>query len=153
MKNKSILLILAFFIFSSCGFEPIYSSKKKNFNIVEIKVLEKNKINSSIKKNLKGISNDKSTNNYKLIINSNKQRKISSKDKKGNAQILTMTLSVIIQVYEMDSLISSREFSEKFSYSNISNKFDLAQYEKNIEKNLINKIITNITSHIVNIQK
>ena len=41
MKNKSILLILLFFILANCGFEPIYSSKKTNFNIGEIEVAKK----------------------------------------------------------------------------------------------------------------
>jgi len=49
MKNKSILLILLFFILANCGFEPIYSSKKSNFNIGKIKIAEKNKFNSIIK--------------------------------------------------------------------------------------------------------
>ena len=51
MKNKSILLILLFFILANCGFEPIYSSKKSNFNIGEIKITSKNKFNS-IKKSM-----------------------------------------------------------------------------------------------------
>ena len=46
MKDKSILLILLFFILANCGFEPIYSSKKSNFNIGEIKITNKNKFNS-----------------------------------------------------------------------------------------------------------
>ena len=46
MKKKTILLILIFFVVSSCGFKPIYSSKKTNFDLVKIETLEKNKINS-----------------------------------------------------------------------------------------------------------
>ena len=42
MKKKSISLILLFFILANCGFEPIYSSKKPNFNIGEIKITQKN---------------------------------------------------------------------------------------------------------------
>ena len=73
MKNKSILLILLFFILANCGFEPIYSSKKSNFNIGEIKINEKNKFNSIIKNNLKKISNNESQNKFDLIINSEKK--------------------------------------------------------------------------------
>ena len=78
MKNKSILLILLFFILANCGFEPIYSSKKSNFNIGEIKIANKNKFNSIIKYNLKNISNNESQNKFDLIINSEKKRIISS---------------------------------------------------------------------------
>ena len=153
MKNKLILLISIFFIFSSCGFSPIYSSKKLNFDIVKVEIIEKNKINSQIKNNLISNSNKESINKYKLVINSIKQKKIASKDNKGNADILNMMISVNLKVYEKDLLISNNSFSEDFSYSNNSNKFDLSKYEKNIESNLINKIISNINSHIFSLEK
>jgi outer membrane lipopolysaccharide assembly protein LptE/RlpB len=151
MKNKSILLILLFFILANCGFEPIYSSKKSNFNIGEIKITSKNKFNSIIKNNLKNISNNESQNKFDLIINSEKKRIISSKDAKGNPQLLTMIISVEVQIIK-DNLIKNKKiFSQDFSYSNTSNKFALAQYEKDIEKNLINKIIENINTYLLSL--
>ena len=141
MKNKSILLILLFFMLGNCGFEPIYSSKKSNFNITEIKITNKNKFNSIIKNNLKNISNNESQNKFDLIINSEKNRIISSKDAKGNQQLLTMIITVDIQIIKDNVIKNTKSFSQDFSYSNDSNKFSLAQYEKDIEKNLINKII------------
>ena len=89
-----------FFVVSSCGFKPIYSSKKTNFDLVKIETLEKNKINSKIQNNLNNISNDESINKYKLVINSNKEKRISSKDKKVNAQTLTMVISTSIKIYK-----------------------------------------------------
>ena len=151
MKNKSILLILLFFILANCGFEPIYSSKKSNFNIGEIKITNKNKFNSIIKNNLKNISNNESQNKFDLIINSEKKRIISSKDAKGNPQLLTMIISVEVQIIK-DNLIKNKKiFSQDFSYSNTSNKFALAQYEKDIEKNLINKIIENLNTYLLSL--
>ena len=151
MKNKSILLILLFFILANCGFEPIYSSKKSNFNIVEIKITNKNKFNSIIKNNLKNISNNESQNKFDLIINSEKERIISSKDTKGNPQLLTMIISVEVQIIKDNVINNRKNFSQNFSYSNISNKFSLAQYEKDIEKNLINKIIENINTYLLSL--
>ena len=151
MKNKSILLILLFFILANCGFEPIYSSKKSNFNIGEIKITSKNKFNSIIKNNLKNISNNESQNKFDLIINSEKKRIISSKDEKGNPQLLTMIISVEIQIIKDNVIKNKKIFSQDFSYSNTSNKFALAQYEKDIEKNLINKIIENINTYLLSL--
>ena len=151
MKNKSILLILLFFILANCGFEPIYSSKKSNFNIGEIKINSKNKFNSTIKNNLKNISNNKSQNKFDLIINSEKKRIISSKDAKGNPQLLTMIISIDIQIIKDNVIKNTKNFSQDFSYSNDSNKFSLAQYEKDIEKNLINKIIENINTYLLSL--
>ena len=151
MKNKSILLILLFFILANCGFEPIYSSKKSNFNIGEIKITNKNKFNSIIKYNLKNISNNESQNKFDLIINSEKKRIISSKDAKGNPQLLTMIISIEVQIVKDNVIKNQKNFSENFSYSNNSNKFSLAQYEKDIEKNLINKIIENINTYLLSL--
>ena len=151
MKNKSILLILLFFILANCGFEPIYSSKKSNFNIGEIKITNKNKFNSIIKNNLKNISNNESQNKFDLIINYEKKRIISSKDAKGNPQLLTMIISVEVQIIKDNVIKNKKNFSQNFSYSNNSNKFSLAQYEKDIEKNLINKIIENINTYLLSL--
>ena len=151
MKNKSILLILLFFILANCGFEPIYSSKKSNFNIGEIKITNKNKFNSIIKNNLKNISNNESQNKFDLIINSEKKRIISSKDAKGNPQLLTMIISVEVQIIKDNVIKNTKNFSQDFSYSNNSNKFSLGQYEKDIEKNLINKIIENINTYLLSL--
>ena len=151
MKNKSILLILLFFILANCGFEPIYSSKKSNFNIGEIKITSKNKFNSIIKNNLKNISNNESQNKFDLIINSEKRRIISSKDAKGNPQLLTMIILIEVQIIKDNVIKNKKNFSQNFSYSNDSNKFSLAQYEKDIEKNLINKIIENINTYLLSL--
>ena len=151
MKNKSILLILLFFVLANCGFEPIYSSKKSNFNIGEIKIANKNKFNSIIKNNLKNVSNNESQNKFDLIINSEKKRIISSKDAKGNPELLTMIISIEVQIVKDNVIKNKKSFSENFSYSNNSNKFSLAQYEKDIEKNLINKIVENINTYLLSL--
>ena len=151
MKNKSILLILLFFILANCGFEPIYSLKKSNFNIGEIKITSKHKFNSVIKNNLKNISNNESQNKFDLIINSEKKRIISSKDTKGNPQLLTMIISVEVQIIKDNVIKNKKNFSQDFSYSNNPNKFSLAEYEKDIEKNLINKIIENINTYLLSL--
>ena len=151
MKNKSILLILLFFILANCGFEPIYSSKKSNFNIGEIKITNKYKFNSIIKNNLKNISNNKSQNKFDLIIDSEIKRIVSSIDAKGNPELLTMIISIEVQIVKDNVIKNKKSFSENFSYSNNSNKFSLAQYEKDIEKNLINKIIENIKTYLLSL--
>ena len=151
MKNKSILLILLFFILANCGFEPIYSSKKSNFNIGEIKITNKNRFNAIIENNLRNISNSESQNIFDLIINSERKKIVSSKDAKGNPQLLTMIISVEVQIIKNNVIKNTKNFSKNFSYSNNSNKFGLAQYEKDIEKNLISEIIENINSYLLSL--
>jgi len=100
---------------------------------------------------LKNISNNESQNKFDLIINSEKKRIISSKDTKGNPQLLTMIISVEVQIIKDNVIKNIKNFSQDFSYSNNSNKFRLKQYEKDIEKNLINKIIENINTYLLSL--
>ena len=60
-----------------------------------------------------------------------------------------MILSIDVKIYENDKIKSHKNFFESFSYSNNSNKFNLSNYEKNIEKNLRNKIIKNINVYLI----
>ena len=95
------------------------------------------------------MSNKESEKKISLIINTEKGKSVISKDKKGNAQLLAMSLLVNVQVYEKGKKKSEKQFVENFSYSNNSNKFDLSKYEKSIERNLKDKIIKNINEYLV----
>ena len=62
-----------------------------------------------------------------------------------------MIISVEVQIIKNNVIKNTKNFSENFSYSNNSNKFSLDQYEKDIEKNLINKIIENINTYLLSL--
>jgi hypothetical protein len=149
MKNKSIILSLLFIVLINCGYQPIYVAKKNNFKIESIEIIKKDRLNSLIKNELKNISNKESINKIDLIIDSSKEIIISSKDTKGNAEILTMTVLVNLKIIEEKKIKAEKVFTKKFSYSNNSNKFSLNQYQKDIEKNLRDKIIENIVTYLL----
>ena len=140
--KKLIFVVVALFILNNCGYSPIYSSKNNNFYI-DISQKDRSKLNSKIENSIKKISNQNSENIIQLEINSNKKIKIISKDKKGDPSRFSMIISLTINTpnknnYEINK---TKSFSENFDYNNNSNKFSLKQYEKDIEDNLINKIV------------
>ena len=49
---------------------------------------------------------------------------------------------------DQGEIIRQRIFNSSFVYNNIQNKFDLSRYQKNIEKNLIDKIAEEITIYL-----
>ena len=149
MKKNSILISLLFLFVISCGYNPIYLSKKNDFDIERIEIIKASRLNTFIKNNLNNISNKDSKKKITLLINSENVKSVGSKDAKGNSQLLVMSLSVDVEIYENDKKKSEKKFLESFSYSNNSNKFSLSKYEKNIEKNLVNKIIKNIGTYLV----
>tara|TARA_B100000795_G_C22739362_1_gene414646 strand:+ start:95 stop:280 length:186 start_codon:yes stop_codon:yes gene_type:complete len=55
-----------------------------------------------------------------------------------------MTLMVNLLLSGDEKIVKKKQFSEDFTYNNNQNKFELSQYQKNIEMNLINEITEKI---------
>ena len=62
-----------------------------------------------------------------------------------------MSILTKLEIYEQDKLIKKITYKKNFSYNNKSNKFDLKQYERSIEKNLISKISESIIINLLSI--
>jgi len=153
MINVSKIIVLIFFIIlSGCGYEPILSNNKSNFAITEIKFVGEKRIASKINNNLKIYNSTKNKNIfYSLEIYAKKEKNILTKDLKGNPKIFEIKILIDLTIIENNEIKSKKKFVKNFTYNNNSNKFDLRQYEKNIEDNLINEIITNIILHMYSI--
>ena len=138
---KKIILVLSFLLLVSCGYQPIFSSKTSNFLIEEIIYNENDKISLKIRNNLTYLSK---TENYirviRLKLSSEKKIDISSKDSKGDPLVYKMTISTNVEIYSNNELTMQKNITKNFSYKNTENKFDLKQYEKTIENNLIETI-------------
>lgn len=140
--KKLIYIVIALFVLNNCGYTPIYSSKNNNFYI-DISQKNRSKLNSKIENNIKKFSNQNNENIIQIEISSNKKINIISKDKKGDPSRFSMIISLTINILNKNNyeISKTKNFTEKFDYNNNSNKFSLKQYEKDIENNLINKII------------
>ena len=140
--KKLIYIVIALFVLNNCGYTPIYSSKNNNFYI-DISQKNRSKLNSKIENNIKKFSNQNNENIIQLEISSNKKINIISKDEKGDPSRFSMIISLTINILNKNNyeINKTKSFTEKFDYNNNSNKFSLKQYEKDIEDNLINKII------------
>jgi hypothetical protein len=144
MKKKYFFLIYlaAIILLNGCGYEPVYSSKNFLFKIDKI-THDKNKINNQIVRSLKSISNNKTKNLLIIELNSNKEKKIVSKDKAGNPQIFELLISINIKIED-----KQKKFESKQVYNNIENKFELNEYELEIEAQIINKLIDDIIIYL-----
>ena len=150
MNKNIIFVLLIFFFINNCGYKPLNSSKNLDISISKIDSSGVKKINRIIKDNLKGYSNLKEKSK---IVNLNiiSQKKIitTSKDSRGDPLNLKMEIQVDIKYFINDELINKRKYVESFQYSNTDNKFDLNNYERTIEKNLVNKIIQSIILNLI----
>jgi hypothetical protein len=147
MISKKIYLFLLFtiiLIINGCGYTPIYSSKSNSFKINNIEY-EDNKINQKIVKSLKSISNDNSPNEIDLIISSSKDKRILSKNQSGKAEIFELTINLNVTYLNL-----VKTFNMKQNYSNVDNKFQLKEYEKIIEKQLIDELVDSLINYLTN---
>ena len=148
---KKILIIFQLMLIitlTNCGgYEPIYSSKTSNFNIISIEIDENNEINSKIKNSLKIFSNNDFEKKIYIKISSKKVISITSKDSKGDPKTYNMSVNLNLEINE-NGTKKSKVFTENFGYNNKENKFNLKKYEKNIQDNLTEKIIENITLYL-----
>ena len=138
---KKIFIIIVLLILNNCaGYEPIFSSKDVNFYIGEITIKEDNKLIRNIVKNLKPytIQNDKRRIN--LELNLDIKEAITLKDTKGNTVSEEMGIALEVKTILENNDQIKFNFSEKFTFNNQSNKFELNQYKKRMQINLVEKI-------------
>ena len=153
MNLKKIITTLSLFLLLSCGYEPIYSKKQidnnYNFSINNIDYIGDNKVNNILKNKLQKILNkEKKPTELNLNLNSRVEKAVTSKNKKGDPIRYSIKIIINLDVYESELLKSKKNFEEKFEYNNKANKFDLRQYEKNIQDNLISKLSDKIIRYL-----
>tara|TARA_B100000767_G_scaffold32617_1_gene27842 strand:+ start:2001 stop:2453 length:453 start_codon:yes stop_codon:yes gene_type:complete len=146
---KKTIILLIFFSLAACGFKPIYTQKNDIKFIAKKIILEGDKkINRKIISiaNLKEDQLKKEKNTLKIY--SEKNIEAIAKDKKANISIYRTTITIIVTIEKQSKFIKTKTFSSSFNYNNLSNKFELSQYQKSIEKNLINKISQEIMIYL-----
>ena len=139
--TKKITLLLVIFLIWNCGYQPIYL--KKNNLEQKIKTITLNgeqKIDKIIVTSL-GVKADKNLlTGYSLVLKSLKRIDIISKNKDGNPSAYKTSIIVDVSLTEKEKIIKQKNFVSSFTYNASDNKFNLSQYQKNIELNLINEI-------------
>ncbi len=137
---RNFLLILIFFLYS-CGYQPLYSNKNINeFIFQEIQTLGDKDINRSL---ISSTFIKQDSQNYlydKIILENSKTITETSKDSKGVPESYRMTIKLKISISDKGKIIKEKNFSEEFSYKNLDNKFDLYEYEIDVQNTLVKKI-------------
>lgn len=144
MKIRYFFLILFLYtiLLQGCGYEPIYSSKNFLFKINKIS-FEKNKINNQIAKNLKSMSNENATKILDLDLKSEIKKKVVSKNKSGDPVIFELTLLITIETE-----YNKKIFIKKQVYNNRENKFELNEFEIQMQNQIIKNIIDDILIYL-----
>lgn len=138
---KKILIFFILIIISNCsGYSPIFSSKLTNFYIEEIIVSEDNKLIRKIIKNLKPYTVNNNTRKMKLELDLELNESVILRDEKGDMASQEIKLTLNVKSIFSNKETKSFKFVEKFTVNNQSNKFELNQYKKSIQSNMMDKI-------------
>ena len=136
-------------LLQSCGYKPVYSSKNSKLKIEQIEY-SKNTLNNQIVKIIRSFSNPKSLKSYNLKLETNKIKKVISKDSKGDPQTYEIKISVKIVMFN-DTNSFTKDFSDQTRYQDIENKFQLKQYELQVEKQILDRVIESILLFLTDI--
>lgn len=148
MIRKFLILSLFFLLLNNCGYSPIYSSKNLNFSINNIEK-QNNILNNKFAEIIKGLVDNNNNRKINIGIESNKNVEIKSKDTKGNPLIYELKISLTITI--IDSSKKSKVFTESTSFSNNDDKFELSNYQKELEEVLIRKLAEQTIIYLSNL--
>ena len=149
---KTIIIFLLFGI-TSCSYKPIFLQKNYDFEIREISLVGDEDINRTIQNKLKFIKNnqDNKKKNYIINIKSIKNKKIISKDSKGDPVKFEISILVEYRIMNDDNILLINEIEKKNIYNNDSDPFKLEQTENIILQNLSESVGDDIISSIINL--
>tara|TARA_B100000029_G_C17234762_1_gene836735 strand:- start:250 stop:705 length:456 start_codon:yes stop_codon:yes gene_type:complete len=149
MNKVSKIIIIFLLLLNNCSYKPILINQNLKFGI-NIKSLEGNKqVNSILKNKFRNYNEGDKV--LDLSLETSKERKIISKNSKGDPSIFEITVNVKIKIEDNKKIIIKEEISAKNTYDNISDKFELDKFEEIIVKNLTENISNSILLSISNI--
>lgn len=149
MIKKTFILFLILSL-THCGFSPVYNSNvKSDYEIIISKISGDKYINNFINNNIKSISDINSKNKYKLSIDTKYQKLIISKDSKGSPTEYELSVASTISI-ENNNQTKTISINEKQNIKNISDIFELKNYENSIKENFANVIMRKLNLELIN---
>ena len=149
MKKRFIFLLL-FFSLSHCGFSPIYNvTDKLDYEIIITEKSGDKFINNLISQEILKISSNNATKIYYVTVNTVYEKTIVSKNSKGSPTEYQLKA---ITNFEIQNKNTKKEisFNEKQNIKNISDIFELKNYENTVKTNFAVSIIRNLNLQLLN---
>tara|TARA_B110000003_G_C16321452_1_gene406975 strand:+ start:65 stop:514 length:450 start_codon:yes stop_codon:yes gene_type:complete len=143
MIKKNIIIISLIFIFSSCGFSPIYLKNNNiNFSIEEISFKGDRELNNFIKSNLNQYKKREFDNKYFIEMDSIFNKVILSKD--GTGEVTNYQLEAVVTFF-IKPINKKIKITEKKIMKSMSDKFEETKYEKSIKQSFASSIVSKLT--------
>ena len=143
IKNYlSVFYLLIFFIIYGCGYNPLLIGSSYDFSIKVENNLGNEQINNMIENKLQSLDGIKKI--FKVSLNSSETKNIISKDSKGDPTILEIVISLKYKLSENGKVLVNRSLTQRSTYDNISDKFELSKSEKILRDTLVENLVSDI---------
>ncbi len=132
-----------------CGYQSIYSTNDlKNLEIKKITLEGNKEINRKIINSLSIKENKTLSQDNEFILISNLIVEEVLKNTKGQVVSYKSKVTVELIIKEYGQISKNKKFNEEFKYNNLDNKFDLVEYQNEVQENITNEIIEKIIIYL-----
>jgi len=138
------ILLISLILMTACGYQPIYNKIILEYKFYEIDLQGDQTINNKIINTLKITQSNEVKFFDKLTINSSKNIQETSKNSRGQVETYRSNFNVEVSIIRDNKIIKKQNFNENFSYDNKTSKFELIQYQIEVENIILNKIINDL---------
>ena len=87
----------------------------------------------------------------KSSLNSKETKNILSKDSKGDPNILELVINLNYKLSENGKILVNKSLTQRSSYNNISDKFELSKSEDILKDNLVENLVSDIINSATNL--
>ena len=134
------IILFSLFLLTSCGYQPLYKQVTSGYEFFDLKFEGDHNLGMRILGNLNIIENNLDDTLNSLTIKSTLLIDETSKDSKGLVQSYRSNLNIEVSIIKNQKVIQNQSFNESFSYNNMNTRFELLDYQKQVEEILIRKI-------------
>ena len=145
----SVSLFILLFFLNGCGFKPILTGSDYNFLIKIDSMTGNGEINSKIENKLKVLNGTKKL--FKLSLNSRETKNVLYKDSKGDPSILELVINLNYKLSTNGKILVNKSLTQRSSYNNISDKFELSKSEDILKDNLVENLVSDIINSATNL--
>ena len=145
----SISIFILLFFLNGCGFKPILTGSDYNFFIKIDSMSGNDEINSKIENKLNVLNGTKKM--FNLNLNSRETKNVLSKDSKGDPNILELVINLNYKLSTNGKILVNKSLTQRSSYNNISDKFELSKSEGILKDNLVENLVSDIINSATNL--
>jgi len=148
---RNFFIIFLFLFLSHCGYTAVYKGiENQDIRISITSMQGDTHLNNLVKNQLAKYSKNDSDKIYNLIINTEYEKIILSKDKTGKATNLNLSATVNFRI-NFNQKNYNLSFNESLNIENSSDSYEQRNYENIIKNNFIQSIVNKLTVRLGNL--